>query len=87
MTRFRSSFVIIPVLLALAGCAGASSGAPAVAVAQPNIAASYMALHGSTHLGLDSTDGAAVVIAPGIAATNAHNANMVASRRRDRGAA
>ena len=29
------------------------------------------------HLGLDSADGAAVVIAPGIAVTNAHNANLL----------
>jgi S1-C subfamily serine protease len=39
-----------------------------------------MPLHGTIHLGLDNQEGAAVVIAPGIAVTNAHNANLVASR-------
>jgi len=29
------------------------------------------------HLGIDSADGAAVVITPGIAVTNAHNANLL----------
>ena len=77
MTRFPSRLVCIPLLLALAGCAGASSGAPALAVAEPNIAAVYLPLHGTTHLGLDSEDGAAVVIAPGIAVTNQHNDEMV----------
>ena len=31
----------------------------------------------ASDLGMDTVDGAAVVIAPGIAATNAHNANLV----------
>ena len=75
--HLKSKLVIVPFLLGLAGCGGASSGAPALAVAEPNIAAVYLPLHGTTHLGLDSEDGAAVVIAPGIAATNAHNRNLV----------
>ena len=54
-----------------------SSGAPATAIAEPDIAAAYLPLHGRVHLGLDSADGAAVVIAPGIAVTNAHNANLL----------
>jgi hypothetical protein len=58
------------------GCA-ASSGVPATAIAQPEIAAAYLPLHGRVHLGLDSANGAAVVIAPGIAVTNAHNANLL----------
>jgi hypothetical protein len=58
------------------GCAG-SSGTPATAIAQPEIAAAYLPLYGRIHLGLDSADGAAVVIAPGIAVTNAHNANLI----------
>ncbi|HVV27198.1 MAG TPA: trypsin-like peptidase domain-containing protein [Rhizomicrobium sp.] len=76
MTRFRSRilFVILPPVLA--GCA-ASSGVPATAIAQPAIAAAYLPLHASVHLGIDSADGAAVVIAPGIAVTNSHNANLL----------
>jgi hypothetical protein len=79
MTRFRSRYLALPLLLAVSGCA-ASSGAPATAIAQPQIALAYLPLHGRVHLGLDSADGAAVVIAPGIAVTNAHNANLLDSR-------
>jgi len=77
MTRFPSnSLAVIFLLFVVCGCAG-SSGAPATAIAQPEIAAAYLPLHGRVHLGLDSADGAAVVIAPGIAVTNAHNANLL----------
>src|SRR5471032_3209267 len=79
MTRFHSSLAPLLLALAVAGCA-ASSGAPATAIAQPEIAAAYLPLHGRIHLGLDSADGAAVVIAPGIAVTNAHNANLLAPK-------
>ena len=77
MTRFPSSFAILALLLVVSGCA-ASSGLPATAIAQPEIAAAYLPLHGRVHLGLDSADGAAMVIRPGIAVTNAHNANLLA---------
>ena len=76
MTRFRSSLALLFFLPAVAGCA-TSSGAPATAIAQGDIAAAYLPLHGHVHLGLDSADGAAMVIAPGIAVTNAHNANLL----------
>ena len=77
MTRFlSSSLAVIFLLFAVYGCAG-SSGVPATAIAQPEIALAYLPLHGRVHLGLDSADGAAVVIAPGIAVTNAHNANLL----------
>lgn len=76
MTRFRSKLAIPLLALLASGCAG-SSGQPAVAIAQPGIAAAYLPLHGRIHLGIDTVDGAAVVIAPGIAVTNAHNANML----------
>jgi len=76
MTRFRSSFVAISLSLLAAGCA-TSSGAPATAIAQPDIASAYLPLHARVHLGLDSADGAAVVIAPHVAVTNAHNANLL----------
>lgn len=59
----------------LAGCA--SSGAPAARIAEPQIALAYLPLQTRVHLGLDTADGAAVVIAPGIAVTNAHNANLI----------
>lgn len=74
MTRFRSSPALALALIA-AGCA--SSGVPAARIAEPDIAAAYLPLHARTHLGLDSADAAAVVVAPGIAATNAHNANLI----------
>jgi hypothetical protein len=73
MTRFRSSLLAA---LLLAGCA-ASSGLPALRIAEPEIAAAYLPLHGRVHLGIDSANGAAMVIAPGIAVTNAHNRRFV----------
>ena len=76
MTRFRSSFAALSLSLLAAGCA-ASSGAPATAIAQPAIAGAYLPLHARVHLGIDSADGAAMVIAPHIAVTNAHNANLL----------
>jgi len=76
MTRFLSKLVLLPVLLAVPGCAG-SSGLPAPAIAEPEIATAYLPLHARVHLGIDSADGAAMVIAPGIAVTNAHNANLL----------
>lgn len=87
MTRFLSNLGFFALLLIVCGCAG-SSGLPATAIAQPEIAAAYLPLHGRVHLGLDSANGAAMVIAPGIAVTNAHNANLlepksVIGKRRD----
>ncbi len=79
MTKSLSRLALVPLFFSLAACAE-SSGAPATAIAQPAIAAAYLPLHARTHLGIDSADGAAVVIAPGIAVTNAHNANLLDSR-------
>jgi hypothetical protein len=79
MTRFRSSLAVAAIALIAAGCTS-SSGAPATAVAQPDIAAAYLPLRASLHLGLDSAEGAAMVIAPGVAVTNGHNANLLAER-------
>ena len=79
MTRFRSSAATLTLALLAAGCA-TSSGAPATAIAEPDIASAYLPLHARMHLGLDSADGAAVVIAPHIAVTNAHNANLLDAR-------
>ncbi|HWU56907.1 MAG TPA: serine protease [Rhizomicrobium sp.] len=76
MTRYLSKLAFLPLLLLTAGCAG-SSGLPATVIAQPEIAAAYLPLHARVHLGIDSADGAAMVIAPGIAVTNAHNANLL----------
>jgi len=80
MTRYLSNLALIPLALLAAGCAG-SSGLPATAIAEPEIAAAYLPLHARVHLGIDSADGAAMVIAPGIAVTNAHNANLLDPKR------
>lgn len=79
MTKSRSKAALLAAL-ALAGCA-TSSGIPAREIGQPAIAAAYLPLHGRVHLGIDTADGAAMVIAPGIAVTNAHNANLVDARK------
>jgi S1-C subfamily serine protease len=62
--------------LLLTACA-TSYGVPASGIAEPDIAAAYLPLRGRIHLGLGRAAGAAVVIAPGIGATNAHNANLI----------
>lgn len=61
-------------VLLLAGCAS-SSGVPAGSIPHPDIAAAYIPLHGGN--ALSHADGAAMVIAPGIAVTNGHNRNLV----------
>jgi S1-C subfamily serine protease len=63
-------------VLALSACAS-PSGLPATRIPQPDIAAAYLPLSGRIHLGLDRAAGAAVMISPGIAVTNAHNANLL----------
>lgn len=78
MTKFPSRAVLLCALLA--GCA-VSSGQPAPRIAEPAIAAAYRPLHARVHLGIDSEDGAATAIAPGIVATNEHNRSMVVSGR------
>ena len=80
MTRYLSSLVLLSLSLSLAGCVG-SSGLPARTIAEPEIATAYLPLHARMHLGLDTADGAAMVIAPGIAVTNAHNANLLDAKR------
>jgi hypothetical protein len=80
MSRFVLHTLLASILcVALAGCA-TSSGQPASRIAEPAIAAAYRPLHGRVHLGIDPEDGAAVVIAPGIAVTNQHNEGMVDRR-------
>ena len=52
----------------------------APAIAQPGIAAAYLPLSGRIHFGFDHSAGAAMMIRPGIAVTNAHNANLLDSK-------
>src|SRR5258706_10916722 len=79
MTRFRSSLGFLALLPVVSGCA-VSSGQPATAIAQPEIAAAYLPLHGRVHLGLDSANGAAVGDAPGIRLTHAPNAQLLEAK-------
>jgi len=65
-------------ILALAGCA-TSSGERAQGFVKPELASAYIPLEGISYL-LVQSRGAAFVIAPGIAVTNAHNAGIVASQ-------
>ena len=76
MTRFLSRLVPVVLAGALAGCA-TGYGAVAPAIDQPGIAAAYLPLFARVHLGFDKAAGAAMVIRPGIAVTNAHNDNLL----------
>lgn len=66
--------------LGLGGCVSHSAGRPASGFVSPAVAGAYLPLEGPAYLVLEG-HAAAVVIAPGIAVTNAHNANLVDSDR------
>ena len=72
----RSVLISIALTLGLAGCA-TPSGVAVPAITEPAISAAYLPLSGRIHLGLDKAAGAAMVIAPGVAVTNAHNSNLL----------
>lgn len=76
MTKFHFRGAAFFVSLWAGGCA-VSSGLPATVIAEPDIASAYVPLHARIHLGIDTADGAAMVIGPHIAVTNAHNANLL----------
>ena len=71
MRRICAAFL----MLGLAGCVN-SSGQPADAIADARIAAAYLPLSASASL-FATGRGAAVVIAPNVAVTNTHNANLL----------
>lgn len=71
--------IVLALAFAAGGCA-TSAGEPAKGFLTPGIAAAYLPLDGTAYLILEA-HGAAVVIAPGVAVTNAHNANLVDSER------
>jgi hypothetical protein len=62
-------------LLVLAGCAS-SSGMPSAGFLNDTIGQAYLPLEGRTYLVMENR-GAAFVIAPGIAVTNAHNGDYL----------
>ena len=67
-------------VLALFGCSTFETwGQPAKGFLTPAIARAYLPLEGSAYWVLEGR-GAGMVIAPGIAVTNAHNANLVDSQ-------
>lgn len=66
-------------LLALAGCS-TSAGLPSSGFLNAAIARAYIPLEGYAYLILDA-HGAGVRIAPGVAVTNAHNANLVDDKK------
>ena len=65
----------VTAVLCLAACAK-SAGEASGGFVSPTLAGAYLPLEGSAGMFLDAA-GAAMVIAPGIAVTNAHNANLV----------
>jgi hypothetical protein len=67
--------VLLAAALGLSGCGGESYGTLASGFFMPQIGAAYIPLEGGNILA--HGDAAAVVIAPGVAVTNAHNSNIV----------
>jgi len=74
--KYLRQFFLLFAMISLAGCA-TPSGQLAQHIAEPDIAAAYMPLLGHVHLGLDRAAGVAMVFQPGVAVTNAHNANLL----------
>src|ERR1700754_3587820 len=68
-------FTVLLLGFALAGCVS-SSGDRSMSFINPQVAASYIPLAATEYMLLEAR-GAAFVIAPGIAVTNAHNANTI----------
>ena len=80
--NFLKRVRVVPALalsLVAAACA-TSAGKPASGFLTNAIARAYMPLEGAAYLVLEGR-GAAMVVAPGVAVTNAHNANLVASEQ------
>jgi hypothetical protein len=71
-----SCIAALALALGLSACGTGSFGTPAAGFDFPQIEQSYIPLHKRDWM-LATHDGASVVIAPGIAVTNAHNAGMV----------
>lgn len=78
-SRFKALAARGPCVAALAlvlfGCTS-SAGEPAAGFMNFAVQAAYLPLSGAAYLVMEG-HGAAVVIAPGIAVTNAHNANLI----------
>ena len=66
---------LLALALGLSGCGGESYGTAAAGFFAPQIADAYIPLEGGNIFA--HGDAAAVVIAPGVAVTNAHNRNIV----------
>jgi len=75
-TEFLRAASLIPFVILIYGC---SSGAPAVGIPQKDVFSAYLPLR-KLDLGIIDRDAAAMVIAPGIAATNEHNKNLIDSK-------
>ena len=73
------SFLALGLALALSACAS-GYGTVTRSISQPDIAAAYLPLLAKVHLGFDTAVGAAMMIRPGIAVTNAHNDNLLDSK-------
>jgi hypothetical protein len=71
----RTGFWAPLLLLLLGGCA--ASGVAVEQIADPVLARAYIPLSRPSNLGFDRNVGAAVAIAPGIAVTNGHNADLL----------
>lgn len=74
-----SCIAVLALALDLSACGAGSFGEPAAGFDFPQVAQAYIPLHTRDWI-LATHDGASVVIAPGVAVTNAHNANLIDPR-------
>jgi hypothetical protein len=70
--------VVVALVCGIGACAPQSAGEAAGGFVNSSVASAYLPLDGPADLVLE-VHGAATIVAPGIAATNAHNANLMAN--------
>lgn len=74
----RRTAIVLALVCGIGGCAPQSVGEASGGFVTSSVASAYLPLDGSADLVLEA-HGAATIVAPGVAATDAHNANLVAS--------
>ena len=77
-SMYARTAIVLALACAIGACTPQSAGEASGGFVTSSVARAYLPLDGSADLVLEA-HGAATIVAAGIAATNAHNANLVAS--------